>query len=340
MDSLKAHELYHLIFENAMVAIGVTNSKGEYMLVNPAWCLYMGYSPTEARHVTVRDITPNEDMETSDETFNKLMRGELSTFRKKRRYKRKDGTNFWADLYVSGIKSPEGEINGILGIFVNIDNEVKATKRQEELNSYLEKLNDDLQNAHASVTKKNEELQRAYVDLERLARHDGLTGLYNRRTLDSIVDQEIQRSIRTRRGFAVSISDIDNFKKINDTYGHDAGDYVLKSIAQILRDQIRTTDSVGRWGGEEFLFVFPETSCEGAEIVLERVRKEIEAHVFEYGGQIIPITMTFGFSFHSDQYTAEEILLEADKALYNGKHSGKNRVMCFQATCGADEETN
>ncbi len=333
MEVLKSHELYLLIFENALVAIGVTNNKGEYLMVNPAWCTYMGYTPEEAKHITVRDITPPDDLETSDDTFAKLMNGTLRTFRKKRRYKRKDGSIFWADLYVSGIPSEEGAIVGVLGIFVNIDNEIHATKQQAELNAYLGKLNEDLQCAHASVTKKNDELQRAYSDLERLARHDGLTGLYNRRTLDEIVEQEIQRSIRTRRGFAVSIADIDNFKSVNDTYGHDAGDYVLKTISHILLEGIRTTDAVGRWGGEEFLLIFTETSCEGAEIVLERVRSAVEQYRFEYAGQVLQITMTFGFSYHVSQFTAEEILLEADKALYEGKHHGKNRVVCHQGSC-------
>ena len=337
MDILKSQELYLHIFENAIVAIGVTGSSGEYILVNKAWCDFLGYTNEEAKTLSVNDITPVEDRATSQNTFESLMSGEQISFRKRRRYLCKDGSIFWADLYVSAIHDVHGDRTGVLGIFTNIDREVKAEQAQNELTGYLEKLNEDLQNAHAAMSHKNTELQKAYTEMEQLARHDALTNLYNRRTLDGIVQMEIQRSIRTHRGFALAIADIDNFKKINDTYGHDCGDYVLKALAQIFRDQIRTTDTVGRWGGEEFLFVFPETTCEGARIVLERVRETVASFAFCFDNRNFNVHITSGFSFHTSQYDADVIVKEADNALYTGKNGGKNRVVCFQEVCTNEE---
>lgn len=333
MDILHSQELYLRIFENAVVAIGVTDRNGDYILVNKAWCEFMGYSSQEAKTMNVQDITPPEDRETSQNAFDILMSGEQASIRKRRRYLRKDGSAFWADLYVSAIHDGQQNPTGVLGIFTNIDREVQAEHSQNELTGYLEKLNDDLQNAHAAMAQKNAELQKAYSEMEQLARHDALTNLYNRRTLDDIIRSEIQRSIRTHRGFAIAIADIDNFKKINDGYGHDCGDYVLKTLALIFREQVRTTDTVGRWGGEEFLFIFPETTCEGARIVLERVRTTVEAHEFSFNNRSFRISITAGFSFHTSQFDADVITKEADNALYKGKNSGKNKVVCSQDEC-------
>lgn len=336
MDTFKSNDLYHKIFDNAVVAIGVTDATGKYILVNRAWCNFLCYSPEEAQELTVQDITADDELETSSDNFSRLMSGELEYLQKRRRYKRKDGSTFWAELYVSGIHDQQGRINGVLGIFTNIDKEMKAEQNQRELTGYLEKLNEDLENAHNSMLIKNQELTEAYHKLSKLSRHDSLTGLYNRRTLEEIINQEVLRSVRTKRGFAMAIADIDNFKKFNDTYGHDCGDEVLKMVAGVFLDKIRQMDSVGRWGGEEFLFVFPETNCLGAEIVLQRVREAVANKPVIYEGKNLSVTVTVGFSYHRGQLKPDEIISEADKALYQGKNSGKNKVICFQGQCPAD----
>lgn len=333
MDRVHSEDLYHVIFDNAIVAIGITDKEGKYSLVNKAWCDFTGYTAEEASKLKVRDLTADEDRDQNDEHFRMLMRGELSSLKRRRRYKRKDGSLFWAELYVSPILGKDGSINGILGIFTNIDNEIRAQQSQNELTGYLEKLTEDLENAHSAMQKKNQELQSAYENLERLARHDSLTGLYNRRSLEEIIETEILRSTRTRRGFALAIADIDNFKHVNDTYGHDCGDEVLKLVSQIFLDQIRQTDTVGRWGGEEFLFVFPETSCEGALIVLERVKDTVRNTPLKYNDQVLHLGITIGFSHRDTDLSLEKMILEADQALYKGKHNGKNQVVCFQDVC-------
>jgi diguanylate cyclase (GGDEF)-like protein len=117
------------------------------------------------------------------------------------------------------------------------------------------------------------------------------------------------------------------FKKVNDTYGHDAGDEVLKALAEVLIGGIRVTDTVGRWGGEEFLFVLPETSQEGARVVLDRIRKRVSTINLRYRDVVIPITISIGMSYCESKCERDSILKEADLALYEAKHAGKNRVL-------------
>ncbi|NCB31969.1 MAG: GGDEF domain-containing protein, partial [Clostridia bacterium] len=116
---------------------------------------------------------------------------------------------------------------------------------------------------------------------------------------------------------------------VNDTYGHDAGDEVLKALAKVLIGGIRVTDTVGRWGGEEFLFVLPETSKEGARVVLDRIRKRVSEINLRYRDVVIPLTISIGMSYCERKCERDSILKEADLALYEAKHAGKNRVLCY-----------
>jgi diguanylate cyclase (GGDEF)-like protein/PAS domain S-box-containing protein len=297
--------LYSKVFHSAVVAIGVTNLEGYYILVNPTWCVYTGYTMEESAGITVRDVTPVEDRESSSGVFSRLVNGDIPSVRKIRRYQRKDGSTFWADLNASALTDVDGNGIGVIGVFTDIDRQVQAENRQKELNR----------------------------ELARLARHDPLTGLYNRRVLDELMIKEHKRSTRYKRGLAFAIADIDDFKRVNDTYGHDCGDQVLKYLTGIFLDSIRETDTVGRWGGEEFMFVFSETSCEGAEVVAERIRSAIANKPFVCGDISLKLSITIGFSYTHGDTSLQEIIKEADLALYRGKHSGKNRVVCYQDVC-------
>jgi len=319
MQNWKNEDLYSTIFESTVAAIGITSLEGEYQIVNPAWCHLLGYSAEEAQRLCVNDVTPEEDRNPSKANFDRLISGELPSLRLSRRYKRKDGNIFWADLHVSPITNVQNQIVGIVGIFVDIDRQIHAEANLHEMNKEL--------------TLANIELQLAMEDLKRLARRDSLTQLYNRRVLTEILDKEINRAVRNKQGLAVAIADMDNFKSINDTYGHETGDLALIELAKVLRDEIRTTDYVGRWGGEEFLFIFPETTCKGALIVIERVRKSMEELILSVGDTNIKVTVSIGLSYHSGDYDAAAMIDEADKSMYRAKQLGKNRCEFFQSTC-------
>ena len=166
-------------------------------------------------------------------------------------------------------------------------------------------------------------------ELERLATTDSLTGLYNRRKLLEILEYEITRAKRYGNKLSIILFDIDNFKKINDTYGHDVGDYVLQQLAKIVKNNLRNIDTVGRWGGEEFLIILPQTGSEGARIVAEKIKKIIEKHNFDKVGKITISLGVSSFNPETDK-NIDDLLKKADIALYQAKNSGKNQVKVFK----------
>ena len=157
---------------------------------------------------------------------------------------------------------------------------------------------------------------------------DPLTGLYNRREMWTSMEGERERQLRLSKPFTIILSDIDDFKHVNDTFGHDSGDYVLITISQLMKDVVRGIDFTSRWGGEEFLIMLVETDLDDGQNVAERIRKKIEDTEFKYNNVNIPITMTFGLSVYKGASdNIEACIKRADQALYKGKHQGKNMVV-------------
>jgi len=172
-------------------------------------------------------------------------------------------------------------------------------------------------------------LREGRAELERLSVTDELTGLANRRRLTTELEREIQRSDRHARAFAVLMLDVDRFKHFNDTYGHPAGDAVLKRLARILRDSAREVDTVARYGGEEFLVILPETAAAGAALVAERIRTSTERDRFtpDGGSAEISVTVSIGYAVFPEHARTPETMIEAaDQALYRSKEGGRNRV--------------
>lgn len=166
-------------------------------------------------------------------------------------------------------------------------------------------------------------IQIRYEMLEHIAYIDPLTSLPNRRRLYEILEAQHELAARYRQSFALMIWDIDHFKQVNDTYGHDIGDRVLAQVADIVHEQLRTTDCLGRWGGEEFLIILPQTSLASAHFVAERLCHTLfTGHVLE--GKTI--TASFGVAAHSPGESVAELLRRADRALYQAKTEGRNRV--------------
>ena len=166
-------------------------------------------------------------------------------------------------------------------------------------------------------------LGRMTDELRRLATIDHLTQAFNRVKFEEMIPIEIDRARRYHRLLSVSFFDIDHFKKVNDVYGHSAGDYVLKTIADIVKKNIRKTTYLFRWGGEEFVIVIPEADVKGAGILSERIRKAIEEYKFEGVGRV---TVSFGIAQFNDEDTALSLLKRADAALYQAKANGRNRI--------------
>jgi diguanylate cyclase (GGDEF)-like protein len=163
--------------------------------------------------------------------------------------------------------------------------------------------------------------------MESLAMTDALTKLPNRRRMRELLDAERVRCARDGHPFGVVLGDIDGFKLINDTFGHDAGDHVLAEVASALRGVLRAQDSVARWGGEEFLFLLPDTDLRGAGVVAEKLRGALDAATISFAERRVPVAMTLGVAVCAQGVTIEDAIARADRALYNGKHGGKNRVI-------------
>jgi diguanylate cyclase (GGDEF)-like protein len=181
------------------------------------------------------------------------------------------------------------------------------------------------------LDQKNRELEVANKRLRKLSITDGLTELYNHRHVHELLRDEFERSRRTEEPLAVTMIDLDKFKSVNDTYGHPTGDVVLYETARILRDTAREIDSVGRYGGEEFIVILPNTDEAEAAAFAERVRTAVEAHVYRDPDTAVELRMTCSSgaaSFPSSgAETPEQLMKKADDALYVAKESGRNRVV-------------
>ena len=170
------------------------------------------------------------------------------------------------------------------------------------------------------------ELERYHGKVAYMAHTDALTDLPNRRTVENELRQVIS-STGEERGFAVALGDLDNFKGINDTYGHQCGDKVLKEIASRFRKSIRSYDVLGRWGGEEFLFIFKDASIEMALQTLERIRETTISTPIPCTNASLNVTATFGITHYREGDSQESLFERVDKLLYKGKEAGRNRIM-------------
>ena len=155
---------------------------------------------------------------------------------------------------------------------------------------------------------------------------DGLTGVNNKRYFSDTLERELPRARRHDRPLALVMFDIDHFKAVNDNFGHLAGDYMLKEIAQLVVARIRPDDIFARYGGEEFALLLPETTLEGGQLIAEELRKRIEEQAFEFEGEQIKVTVSCGVSQLSADEKAQEFVKNADRLLYVAKNNGRNQV--------------
>jgi diguanylate cyclase (GGDEF)-like protein/PAS domain S-box-containing protein len=167
----------------------------------------------------------------------------------------------------------------------------------------------------------------AYRRLEVLSRTDPLTTLANRRALLESINYEKFRIERSHEVFSIIICDIDDYKSVNDTYGHNAGDFVLIEVSRLVEHALRKQDLVGRWGGDEFLMILPQTAAKGGRILADNIRKKISDTKFEYREYIINVSMSFGVAEFEAGSSLHECIKNADEALYKAKSKGKNAVL-------------
>lgn len=190
-----------------------------------------------------------------------------------------------------------------------------------------------IKSLQAALAARERELRTANIRLQELALTDPLTGLDNRRHLEQRFRELFELSQRTGDSLSIVMCDLDRFKSVNDTHGHQAGDDVLRQSGQILRALARETDRVGRYGGEEFMFVLPGTVLDAAVTFAERVRRAMEAHTFEIPGSALRRTVSCGVAAwpHPRIRTSGDVVRAADAALYVAKETGRNRIVRFDS---------
>jgi diguanylate cyclase (GGDEF)-like protein/PAS domain S-box-containing protein len=291
----------------------------------------LGYEQTELIGCYAFDFVHPEDVASVIEVFSLAVHKPGVAFPVPFRFRHKDGS--WRHLEALGnnlLHQPE-----IAGIVVNsrdVTERVLNEQRIVEQQRRLEAVNHHLEEANYMLAESNRKLEAANFQLEALAVTDSLTDVKNHRAFAERFEEEMQRAMRYQAPLSLMILDIDRFKTFNDMFGHQAGDRALKSVAQVLRDNVRNIDFIARYGGEEFVIIMPVTGPHGAVALGENLRGALET----FSWPEHPITASFGIASVSHtpdagsqggRFTSgDELFAEADRALYHSKASGRNLV--------------
>ncbi len=225
------------------------------------------------------------------------------------------------------VRNESQKIYAAMGLMRNITETKQIERRLTESLKEKERALQDLAEANDIKTKLLAELRSQTEFLEKQSREDALTGLYNRRFLNIQLEHEFKRAKRYGNPLSVVMCDIDHFKKINDTFSHQVGDEVLKTLGRIFKAYSRSVDTVARFGGEEFVLVLPETPKEKAVVLCEKLRNAVEHYTWSEIHPQLHVTISFGVSDNVRLGNYEKMLAEADEKLYEAKNSGRNRVV-------------
>jgi len=289
VNALNQAEL-EAIFDSAGVGIALLDLWGHFIKVNDFWLSMLGYSREEASALSNKDITHDDDVMETQQLFTTLARGEISHHEIDKRFVRSGGRVFWGHLSMTPVKDESGYIRAIIAIVQDINNR----KLLEE-------------------------------KLESMAHYDALTGLPNRALFFDRLGQSISQTRRSQGQFALMFVDLDRFKAVNDTFGHDTGDALLKAVAEHLLDCVRDSDTVARMGGDEFTLILRNLhGLQDAAAIAEKILAALSPP-FHLLGHACCIGASIGIVLYPQHgNNAEELLSQADNAMYAVKKAGKN----------------
>ncbi len=278
----------------------ITDREGLIEYVNPIFTELTGFSLEEVKGQTPRVLKSSKTpLSVHEDLWRTILSGHI--WHGEVCNRKKSGEEFWESIYINCIKDSQGTITHFVAVWQDV-----------------------------TVHKKHDEEERfEKKGLEKQSRTDDLTGIYNRRHIFVELERESERALRYKRSLSGMMIDVDDFKKINDHYGHLTGDSVLQTFARILEDSIRTIDILGRYGGDEFLVILPETKIEEARIVAERVQKNLREYQENILGEFGILTASIGLvAFDESCRSDKTIFLEKiDKVLLAAKRAGKNTVV-------------
>ncbi len=303
---------FRLISDHTPALIWVSDATGDRGFFNRSWCDFVGFEEEAPPAVDWADFIHPDDREAYLAIISSIL-AEPKPAEAEYRLRNRNGNYHW---FLERILPRIDSSNALLGLIAS-SVDISSIKQAEELLTH-------------SVKDLEKEVARRTEQLEQLMLTDPLTGIGNRRLLTKRLEEEVVRARRYRRPLTVVFLDIDHFKRINDTYGHTAGDEALVRVAESLKNALRECDLLGRFGGEEFVLLLPETRIDEALLVAERMRNDISQMC------ITPIegvlTISAGLAELADNETGDALLGRSDKALYRAKAEGRN---CCRIDTGA-----
>ncbi len=306
-------ELFFRAVEQSPVAILIADTEGTVEYVNPRFQQLTGYTLDDMRSRTLRVLQANPDEPDYEAIWNTIRTGGIWQGESLKR--KKNGEVYWALEVIASVLDDQGNPGHVVVIQQDITNNKRAEEELCILNERLE--------------AKLQEIETLHEQLREEAIRDGLTRLFNRRYLEETLDREIARLRRNGKPVSVVMMDIDRFKSVNDTFGHQAGDVILQTLGAILLDTSRLSDIACRFGGDELVVVLPEATLETARLRAEEWRVTFGQMSFTFGGRTVKLTLSLGVATFPDHaQTATELLIAADRALYRAK-ARRNRVAVY-----------
>ncbi|SDL98121.1 PAS domain S-box-containing protein/diguanylate cyclase (GGDEF) domain-containing protein [Oryzisolibacter propanilivorax] len=292
---------FRTVFHQAAVGMAQVDSEsGRLVRANQRFCDIVGYTPEQVRQLHVQDLTHPDDLERSETQLRRLLAGEIAEYRLEKRYRRQDGSLVWVDVTASAMRGQPGGAHH-----------------------------------HILVVQDITQRRKAEEDLRYLAYNDPLTGLPNRRLLLDRLEQALATTMRHQSWGAVLLLDLDHFKTVNETRGHDAGDRLLRQATDRLRASLGGDVTLARQGGDEFVAVLKElsTSSEQASAHAEEVARDVLKALrppFDLGGELHHITLSIGITlFDGKGEPAEELLKRSELAMYDAKAAGRDTLRFF-----------
>jgi diguanylate cyclase (GGDEF)-like protein/PAS domain S-box-containing protein len=297
-DLVEADERFKTAFEQAPIGMGLVAPDGRYLRVNEALCQITGYTPEQLLRTTCDAITHPDDVANGAEGRADLVAGRSPIHRTEKRYLHAAGHTVWVSVHATLVRDADGQPSHILGQIQDITERRRFEER-----------------------------------LQHLVDHDPLTGLFNRRRFEQELERHVAHTQRYGADGALLVLDLDDFKSVNDTLGHNAGDELIVAVAGLLRAQLRDSDVIARLGGDEFAVLLPAGGAEEAEAVAAKLVRAVREEITVVGERRARrVTTSVGVApFGSVALTGEELLVNADLAMYEAKEAGRDRYAAYAA---------
>ncbi|MFQ2190913.1 sensor domain-containing diguanylate cyclase [Aeromonas jandaei] len=318
-----SESVVHGILEVISDGIWDWNANTGFVYRNPGWYQMLGYEPHSLGNTvfTWESVIHPDDMAAVMAKFDLCLNGCAHEYRAEYRCRTRDGDYLWIEDCGHIIaRNPDGSVARMIGAHRNIHASKLLQEQLERRNHSLEQL---IAERTAELARLNEELLRKVDENRLLAETDALTGAASRYRLERALQLECERARRFHQPFTVIAMDVDNFKQINDSYGHHTGDQTLINIVALIRRHIREIDLLARWGGDEFMVVLPNTRHAEAQLVASKFQLLLQRETICPHG---PATLSFGLAEYEQDEQKESLMVRADRALYQAKLQGKNRI--------------